>query len=57
MVGATRAEIYFIVAMMFLILIVCGVSMYFFFATYKREMREKQEREAKKLAEKKNSEA
>lgn len=36
--------------MMILILIVCGVALYFFFSTYKREMREKQERLAKKKA-------
>lgn len=48
MPGGTKAEIYFISAMMILIFIVCGVAIYFFFSTYKKEMREKQERLAKK---------
>lgn len=46
MPGAGRAEIYFITAMMILILIICAVAVYFFFKTYKKEMRE---REAEKL--------
>ncbi|HTK27603.1 MAG TPA: hypothetical protein VL327_13645 [Pyrinomonadaceae bacterium] len=52
MPGATRAEIYFIVAMMILIFILCGATLYFFFKTYRAEMKEKREREARK-AEKK----
>jgi flagellar basal body-associated protein FliL len=41
------AEMYFIVAMMILILIVCGLAVFFFFKTYKREKAEK-ETEAKR---------
>jgi len=52
MPGATHAEIYFIVAMMILIFILCGVTLYFFFKTYKTEMREKREREARKADQK-----
>ena len=47
----SKAEFYFITAMMILIFIVCGVSLYFFFVTYKKEMREKRERLEKKRAE------
>jgi len=50
MPGAERAEIYFIAAMMVLILIVCTVAVIFFFKTYRKEMREKAEREAAKAA-------
>ena len=46
MPGAGRAEIYFISAMMILIVVVCAVVVYFFFKTYKKEMREKTNREA-----------
>jgi flagellar basal body-associated protein FliL len=46
MPGAGRAEIIFIAAMMVLILVVCGLAVYFFFKTYKKEMREKAERAA-----------
>ncbi|MBS1792548.1 MAG: hypothetical protein JSS81_01770 [Acidobacteria bacterium] len=44
------AEIYFIAGMMVVILIVCSVTVYFFFKTYKKEMREreKQKTEAKR---------
>lgn len=48
MPGAERAEIYFIAAMMGLILILCVVAMYFFFKTYRKEMREKALRNEKK---------
>ena len=48
MPGAGRAEIYFISAMMILIVVVCIVSVYFFFKTYKKEMREKELRNEKK---------
>lgn len=44
MPGYAVAEIYFIAAMMVLILIICVVAVYFFARTYKKEMREKQER-------------
>ncbi|MBE7516157.1 MAG: hypothetical protein HS105_06080 [Chloracidobacterium sp.] len=37
--------------MMVLILIMCVVAVYYFVKTYKREMREKEERLAKKRAE------
>lgn len=47
MPGAERAEFYFITAMMVLILIVCAVAVYFFLKTYKKEMAEKAERQAK----------
>ena len=36
--------------MMILILVVCGVALYFFFATYRKEMREKRERMEKERA-------
>ena len=36
------AEIYFIAGMMVLILIISFVAVYFFFKTYKKEMREKE---------------
>jgi uncharacterized protein YpmB len=45
MPGAARAEIYFIAAMMILILVICGAAVYYFFKTYRKEMREKAERE------------
>jgi len=51
MPGAGRAEVYFIAAMMILILVICGVSVFFFFKTYRKEMREKEERLTKKSAE------
>ena len=44
----SRAETYFIIAMMFLILVVCAVSVYFFIKTYKKEMKEKRDRESTK---------
>ena len=44
MPGADRAEIYFIAAMMVLILILSFAAVYFFVKTYKKEMREKRER-------------
>ncbi|HEY2847620.1 MAG TPA: hypothetical protein VGI80_07360 [Pyrinomonadaceae bacterium] len=53
MPGASRAEFYFITAMMFLIVVLCVVAVYFFIKTYKKEMREKAER----LANKSKSEA
>ena len=48
MPGSVTAEVIFITAMMVLILIVCFASVYFFFKTYKKEMKEK--REAKERA-------
>ena len=48
MPGAERAEIYFIAAMMFLIVILCIAAVYIFFRTYKKEMREKALRNEKK---------
>ena len=48
MPGAERAEVYFIGAMMILIVVVCVLSVYFFFKTYKKEMREKAVRNEKK---------
>jgi flagellar basal body-associated protein FliL len=44
MPGASRAELYFISAMMFLILVLCVGAVYVFIKTYKKEMREKAER-------------
>ncbi|QYO65346.1 hypothetical protein [Leptolyngbya sp. 7M] len=42
MPGSADAELYFIVGMMVLILIICGVAVYVFFRQYRKEMREKQ---------------
>lgn len=44
MPGSSLAEVYFIGAMMVLIFILCAVAVYFFFRTYKKEMKEKQDR-------------
>lgn len=52
MPGADRAEIYFIAAMMVLILILSFAAVYFFVKTYKKEMRDKRERESRKSAQK-----
>jgi uncharacterized protein YpmB len=52
MPGAERAEIYFIAAMMVLILILSFASVYFFIRQYKKEMRDKKSRAEKKAAEK-----
>lgn len=41
MPGADRSEIYFIAAMMFLIMVISVVAVYFFVKTYKKEMRER----------------
>lgn len=51
MPGAERAEIYFIAAMMILILILSFASVYFFVRQYKKEMRDKQLRDERKRAE------
>ena len=47
MPGAATAEIYFMAAMMILIVILCIVACVVFFKTYKKEMREKEDRLAK----------
>ena len=52
MPGAGRAEVYFIAAMMVLILIVSFTTVYFFAKTYKKEMRQRKERADRKAAEK-----
>ena len=52
MPGVARAEIYFIAAMFILIAVICTVAVYFFFRTYKSEMKQKREKLAKKQAEK-----
>jgi hypothetical protein len=44
MPGAGRAEFYFIAAMMILIVILSVVACVVFFKTYKKEMREKEDR-------------
>ena len=44
MPGAGRAEVYFIAAMMILIVILSVTACVVFFKTYKKEMREKEER-------------
>ena len=44
MPGAERAEIYFIVAMMVLILVVSFTATYFFVKQYRKEMREREVR-------------
>ena len=48
MSNSAYAEIYFIVAMFVLIFIICGVSIYYFFKTYKKEQAEKKNRQAEK---------
>ena len=50
MPGAGRAEIYFVVAMMVLIFVISAVAIYFFFKTYKKEMREREARRLEKKA-------
>lgn len=44
MPGAGTAEIYFIAIMMLLILLVCGVTVFFFAKTYKKEMADRKKR-------------
>ena len=44
MPGFGRSELYFMSAMMLLILLVCGVAVYAFFKTYRKEMNEKKKR-------------
>ncbi|MEP7214405.1 MAG: hypothetical protein ABI791_15110 [Acidobacteriota bacterium] len=43
MPGTERAEIYFITAMMILILVLCVGAVYIFFRQYKKEMRAREE--------------
>ncbi|MBX3299410.1 MAG: hypothetical protein KF736_08095 [Acidobacteria bacterium] len=50
MPGIARSEIYFIAAMMTLILVVCVVAVYAFFRTYRREMAAKRRRMAERDA-------
>ncbi|MGI9034924.1 MAG: hypothetical protein ACR2GD_02680 [Pyrinomonadaceae bacterium] len=40
---SSTAEMYFIIAMMFLILVICTVACFFFFRTYQREKTAKAE--------------
>jgi flagellar basal body-associated protein FliL len=47
MPGTETSEIIFISAMMLLILIVCGATVYFFFKTYAKEKRERENRSKK----------
>jgi phosphotransferase system glucose/maltose/N-acetylglucosamine-specific IIC component len=59
MPNSALAEVYFIAAMMILILIICGVSVYFFFKTFYKEKRFKEklkEAEKRKKAQKSKSE-
>ncbi len=48
MPNSAYAELYFIAAMFILIFIICGVAVYYFFKTYKKEQAEKQKRLEKK---------
>lgn len=57
MPGYQAAEIYFIVAMMILILIVSFAVVYFFFREYNREMRNKKLDRAAKLRDKASEDA
>ena len=52
MPGSDRAEVYFIAAMMVLILIISFVAVYFFVKQYRKEMREREINRTKKLEEK-----
>ena len=52
MPGADRAEIYFISAMMVLILILSFSAVYVFMKQYKKEMRQKKERAERRAADK-----
>ena len=57
MPGAGRAEVYFIAAMMVLILILSFSAVYFFAKQYKKEMRAKRARAEQKAAEKAKQES
>ncbi|CAN5765759.1 hypothetical protein BH24ACI3_BH24ACI3_14130 [soil metagenome] len=48
MSGSATAEVYFITAMMILILIISGVAVFFFAKTYRKEMADKKKREGVK---------
>ena len=50
MPGAFEAEIYFIAAMMILIMIMSIAAVYFFMRQYRKEMREKAVRDKEKAA-------
>lgn len=52
MPGAADAEIYFIAAMMVLILVISFVAVFLFVRQYKKEMKEKAERMKRKATEK-----
>ena len=47
MSGTERAEIYFISAMMILILILCVAAVYIFIRQYKKEMQDRQEKKSR----------
>lgn len=51
MPGAGRAEVYFIAAMMILIIILSVAAVTIFFRTYRKEMSEKESRRLAKQAE------
>lgn len=57
MPGAERAEIYFIAAMMVLILILSFAAVYFFVKQYKKEMRDKNDRNERRSDSKDNGKA
>lgn len=48
MPNASRAEFYFIAAMMILILVICAVAVFFFVKTYKKEMKAREWRKSEK---------
>jgi len=48
MPGSGRSEIFFIIGMMVLTLILSGIAMYFFVRTYRKEMRQREERRSQK---------
>lgn len=50
MPGTARAEIYFIAAMMIIILIICALAVYFFVKTYKKEKLEREKERAEKAS-------
>jgi flagellar basal body-associated protein FliL len=56
MPNASRAEIYFIAAMMILIFVISTVAVYFFFITYKKEKAERIKRIEKQKAKSENIE-
>jgi flagellar basal body-associated protein FliL len=56
MPNASRAEIYFIAAMMILIFVISTVAVYFFFITYKKEKAERLKRIEKQKAKSENIE-